>query len=114
MINAETVAEPTSPTTFPTELPVLPLRRTVAFPFTLQPLAVNRPLSIEAVNRALGGDRLVLLLLQRNDDDDPSPERMYDYGTIGIIRQMARGQQGLNIIIEGMARAPSGSPSTRA
>ena len=99
------MAEPSSPTAFPSELPVLPLRRTVAFPLTLQPLAVNRPLSIEAVNSALAGDRLVMLLLQRGDDEDPAVDRMYEYGTIGIIRQMARGPQGLNIIVEGMARA---------
>jgi ATP-dependent Lon protease len=90
---------------FPTELPVLPLRRTVAFPLTLQPLAVNRPMSVEAVNRALAGDRLVLLLLQRGDDDEPSPDRMFEYGTIATVRQMTRGPQGLNIIVEGMARA---------
>jgi ATP-dependent Lon protease len=77
----------------------------VAFPLTLQPLAVNRPLSMEAVNSALAGDRLLLLLLQRGDDDDPAVDRMHDYGTIGIVRQMARGPQGLNIIVEGMARA---------
>ncbi len=99
------MAEPSSPTAFPSELPVLPLRRTVAFPLTLQPLAVNRPLSVEAVNSALAGDRLVMLLLQRGDDEDPAVDRMYEYGTIGIIRQMARGPQGLNIIVEGMARA---------
>ena len=67
------MAEPTPPT-LPSELPVLPLRRTVAFPLTLQPLAVNRPVSIETVNRALGADRLVLLLLQDNDADDPTPQ----------------------------------------
>jgi ATP-dependent Lon protease len=77
----------------------------VAFPLTLQPLAVNRPLSMEAVNSALAGDRLLLLLLQRGDNDDPAIDRMHDYGTIGIVRQMARGAQGLNIIVEGMARA---------
>jgi len=30
----------------PSELPVLPLRRTVAFPLTLQPLDVSRPVSV--------------------------------------------------------------------
>jgi ATP-dependent Lon protease len=99
------VAESSPPTAFPTELPVLPLRRTVAFPLTLQPLAVNRPVSVEAVNKALAGDRLLLLLLQRGDNDDPDPSQMYEYGTIGIVRQMTRGPQGLNIIVEGMARA---------
>ena len=97
------MAEPTLPT-LPSELPVLPLRRTVAFPLTLQPLAVNRQVSIETVNRALGGDRLVLLLLQENDQDDPAPEDLRRVGTIGIIRQMAKVGSGINIIVEGIAR----------
>jgi ATP-dependent Lon protease len=99
------VADPSPPPVFPSDLPVLALRRTLLFPLTLQPLAVNRPASIEAVNTALAGDRLVLLLLQRGDDEDPAPDKMYEYGCIGIIRQMARAPQAINIIVEGMARA---------
>ncbi len=90
--------------TLPTELPVLPLRRTVAFPLTLQPLAVNRPVSIESVNRALGNDRLLLMLLQETDNDEPSPDDLARIGTVGVIRQMARTATGVNIIIEGLAR----------
>src|SRR5687768_13524628 len=97
------MADPTPPP-LPTELPVLPLRRTVAFPLTLQPLAVNRPVSIETVNRALGGDRLILLLLQENDEDDPGPEDLRRVGTVGVIRQMAKVGGGINVIIEGIAR----------
>ena len=88
----------------PSELPVLPLRRTVAFPLTLQPLAVNRPVSVETVNRALGSDRLILLLLQENDQDDPGPEDVRRVGTVAIVRQMAKAPVGLNIIVEGIAR----------
>jgi ATP-dependent Lon protease len=95
--------EPTPPT-LPSELPVLPLRRTVAFPLTLQPLAVNRPVSIESVNRALATDRLVLLVLQDNEEDDPKPDDLRKVGTVGIIRQMAKVGGGINIIIEGVAR----------
>jgi ATP-dependent Lon protease len=97
------MADPTPPT-LPSELPILPLRRTVAFPLTLQPLAVNLPVSIESVNRALGGDRLILLLLQRNDNDDPTPDDLFRVGTVGIIRQTAKGGGGINVIIEGVAR----------
>ena len=57
------MADPTTPP-LPAELPVLPLRLTVAFPQTLQPLAVNRPVSMETVNRALSRDRLNLLVLR--------------------------------------------------
>jgi ATP-dependent Lon protease len=98
------MAEPTPPT-LPSELPILPLRRTVAFPLTLQPLAVNRPVSIESVNRALAADRLIFLVLQRNDNDDPEPDDVYRVGTVGVIRQMAKGGGGINIIVEGLARA---------
>jgi endopeptidase La len=97
------MAEPTPPA-LPSELSVLPLRRTVAFPLTLQPLAVNRPVSIETVNRALAGDRLLLLLLQDNEEDDPKPDDLRRIGTVGIIRQMARVGGAINIIVEGIAR----------
>src|SRR4029450_7578640 len=89
----------------PSELPVLPLRRTVALPLTLQPLAVNRPVSIETVNRALGVDRLVFLVLQKNEAEDPGPADLLQVGTVGVIRQMAKVPSGINIIIEGLARA---------
>ncbi len=99
------MAEPALPVVFPSQLPVVPLRRTVVFPLTLQPLAVNRQMSVEAVNAALAGDRLIMMQLQKGDEDDPAPGNLHEFGTIGIIRQMARGPQGLNIIVEGMARA---------
>jgi endopeptidase La len=98
------MADPTPPN-LPSEIPVLPLRRTVAFPLTLQPLAVNRLVSIETVNRALSGDRLILLVLQENDVDDPAPDDLRRIGTVGVIRQMAKVGGGINIIIEGIARA---------
>src|SRR4029450_6508295 len=91
------MAESTPPT-LPSELPVLPLRRTVAFPLTLQPLAVNRPVSIETVNRALASDRLVLLLLQETEHDDPGPDDLRKIGTVGVIRQMAKVGGGINVI----------------
>ena len=37
------------------------------------PLGVSRPISVEAVNRALAGDRLVLLLLQNNEATSRPP-----------------------------------------
>ena len=92
---------------YPSELPVLALRQTVVFPLTLQPLAINRPMSIDSVNRALTGDRLVFLTLQSNDSDDPEPGDLRTVGTIGAIRQMARVPNGIHVIVEGLMRAKS-------
>src|SRR4026207_248759 len=73
--------EPPHPPALPSDLPVLPLRGAVVLPLTVAPLGVSRPLSVEAVNRALASDRLVFLLLQRSDADDPSPDDLHRIGT---------------------------------
>src|SRR5215204_546006 len=99
------MAETTPTPQLPNELPVVPLRGAVVLPMTVAPLGVSRPMSIEAVNKALAGDRMVLLLLQRNDGDDPSPDDLHRVGTVAIIRQMAKGQGGMRDLVEGVARA---------
>jgi ATP-dependent Lon protease len=98
---AETLQTPP----LPPELPVVPLRGAVVFPMTVAPLGVSRPLSVEAVNRALAGDRLVLCLLQQNDVDDPSLEDLHRVGTVAVIRQMAKAPTGVRVLVEGIARA---------
>ncbi len=94
--------------TYPSELPVVALRETVVFPLTLQPLAINRPMSIDAVNRALSSDRLLFLTLQTTDKDEPEPGDLRPIGTIAAIRQMAKVPTGgIHIIVEGLTRAKS-------
>src|SRR5262249_17997093 len=62
--------------------------------------------SIEAVNRALSGDRLVFLALQNDDEDEPQPTTLRQVGTIGAIRQMAKVPNGgVHVIVEGLRRA---------
>ena len=74
-------------------------------PMTIAPLGVSRPISIEAVNRALAGERMVLLLLQKNDKDDPTPDDLHRVGTVAIIRQMTKAQGGMRVIVEGTLRS---------
>ena len=99
--------------TYPSELPVLALRQTVVFPLTIQPLAINRPMSIETVNRALAGDRLIFLALQTNDKDEPDASDLHTIGTVAAIRQMAKVPNGgVHVIVEGLMRAKA-EPITR-
>jgi len=86
-------------------MPVVPLRGAVVLPMTVAPLGVSRAVSVEAVNRALAGDRLVLLLLQRNESDDPSLDDLHRTGTVAVIRQMAKAQNGMRVLVEGLVRA---------
>jgi ATP-dependent Lon protease len=89
----------------PSELPVVPLRETVVLPLTVAPLGVGRPISVEAINRALAGDRMVLLLLQRGETDEPSADDLHRVGTVAIIRQMAKAPTGMRVLVEGVSRA---------
>jgi ATP-dependent Lon protease len=95
---------PASPA-LPSELPVVPLRETVVLPMTVAPLGVGRAISIEAINRALAGDRMVLLLLQRGESDEPGPDDLHRVGTVAIIRQMAKAPTGIRVLVEGVGRA---------
>ena len=61
---------------------------------------------MESVNRALAADRLLFLVLQEDDADEPTAENLKRIGTVGVIRQMAKAPHGgINIIVEGLARA---------
>ncbi|MDQ3487211.1 MAG: endopeptidase La [Acidobacteriota bacterium] len=88
----------------PSELPVVPLRGSVVLPMTVAPLGVSRALSSEAINRALAGDRMVLLVLQKNDADEPGPDDVHRVGTVAIVRQMAKAPNGMRVLVEGIAR----------
>src|SRR5262245_59203221 len=89
----------------PPEVPVVPLRGAVVLPLTVAPLGVSRPLSVEALNRALASDRLGLLLLQRTETDEPAADDLHRIGTVAIIRQMAKAPTGMRVFVEGIARA---------
>jgi endopeptidase La len=92
-------------TVVPPRLPVLPLRDTVVFPLTMQPLAANRAVSVDSINRALGGDRLLLLVQQIGDVDDPGPDALRRVGTVAAVRQMGKVGTSIHIIVEGLVRA---------
>jgi ATP-dependent Lon protease len=72
---------------------------------TVAPLGVSRAISVEAVNRALAGDRMILTLLQRTDTEEPAADDLHRVGTICIIRQMAKAQTGMRVLVEGVVRA---------
>jgi ATP-dependent Lon protease len=101
------VTMPETPQTppLPSELPVVPIRGAVVLPMTVAPLGIGRPLSVEAINRALAGDRMVLLLLQRTDTDEPGAEDVHRVGTVAVVRQMAKGPTGMRVLVEGIVRA---------
>ncbi|MBX6365341.1 MAG: endopeptidase La [Gemmatimonadetes bacterium] len=86
-------------------LPVLPLRETVVFPGVAVPISAGRPGTVEAVQRALDGNREMFAVCQRENLDDATPEVMYQVGTIVRIVQAQRVRGGVQLLIQGERRA---------
>src|SRR5438094_10140068 len=60
----------------PDELPVLPLRNMVAFPFTVLPITRGVPRSQKLVQDAMHGNRMVVLVTSHDPEiDEPTPNR---------------------------------------
>src|SRR5690349_11128167 len=95
---------PPEPAPEPEQLPLLWMRSTVVFPMSVTPLAIVHPAAIASVNRSLAADRRIVLAWQPGEEDGPTPANIKRVGTLGVIRQMARGQLGLQVLVEGTAR----------
>lgn len=90
----------------PEILPVVPIRGLVLFPLTIIPLAVGRPLSLQAVNEAYAGTGLLLLLTQKDDTlENPSPEDLHDVGCVGQVMRMVKLPDGnVSALVQGLGR----------
>ena len=87
-------------------LPVLGLREKVIFPRMRTPLIPTRPRDVNAVKYALLNDERILLLPQKENKEDPSPEDFIKVGTIArILESFDPGDGTIRIMIEGFARA---------
>ncbi len=90
----------------PAELPVLPLRDIVIYPFMIVPLFVSRDRSIRAVEEALNKDRMILLVSQKDvNKEEPDQDDLYTVGTVAIIMRMLKLPDGrIRILIQGLSR----------
>ncbi len=91
----------------PEVLPLLPVRDIVIFPYMIVPLFVGRDRSISAVDAALAKDRLIFMTTQKDiSKEDPEPEDLYSFGTVGMIMRMLKLPDGrVKILVQGIARA---------
>ena len=88
-------------------LPLVPLRDVVIFPGVVTPLFVGRDKSINALQKAMADDKSVMLIAQRNaDDEDPNKDDLYKIGTVSTILQLIKLPDGtFKVLVEGIKRA---------
>jgi ATP-dependent Lon protease len=91
----------------PEILPLLPVRDMVMYPSVILPLFVGRDMSINAVEKSLSKDRLIIVAAQKDlTDEDPLPERIYSVGVVSQIMRMLRLPDGrVKVLIQGLKKA---------
>ncbi|RTZ74389.1 MAG: endopeptidase La [Gammaproteobacteria bacterium] len=90
-----------------TLVPVLPLRDVVVYPHMVIPLFVGRDKSIKALEATMQDNKQILLVAQKSPDvDDPTPEDVYEVGTMASILQLLKLPDGtVKVLVEGSRRS---------
>ncbi len=101
------MSDPVPQFEIPETLPLLPLREFVVFPYMVLPLMVTREKSVAAIENALAGDRLVMLVAQRDAAvEDPGPDDLYRVGSVAMIMRILRLPDGrVKALVQGLAKA---------
>ncbi len=90
----------------PDALAILPVRETVLFPGAVLPLAVNRQVSIAAVQHAMRDGQQIGVLMQRDPQvQEPAPADLHRMGTVANILRMVTTPDGTHqLVCQGVQR----------
>ena len=68
------------------DYPVMPLRNTVLFPQQVIPIYIGREKSLKLIEDLGRGDKHIVVVAQEDGSiEDPKPEDLYAYGTLGVV-----------------------------
>ncbi|MBN1637133.1 MAG: endopeptidase La [Deltaproteobacteria bacterium] len=97
----------TQPIDIPGNIPLLPIRDVVIYPYMILPLFVGRGLSIKAVDEALNKDRYIFLAAQKDSTvEEPDEDQIFTTGTVAMVIRMLKLPDGrVKILVQGVAKA---------
>ncbi|MGB0513776.1 MAG: endopeptidase La [Wenzhouxiangellaceae bacterium] len=86
--------------------PVLSLRDVVVYPHMVIPLFVGRERSVRALDQSMNVDKRIVLITQKSPEvEEPSPDDLFECGTLANILQMLRLPDGTTkVLVEGVER----------
>jgi ATP-dependent Lon protease len=89
------------------EIPMLPLRGVLVFPYMIVHLDVGREKSINAIDQAMLDKKEIFLAMQKEaQTDEPDETDIYQVGTVAEIRQLLKLPGGtIRVLVEGLYRA---------
>ncbi len=89
------------------QLPTVALRGITILPGMVIHFDLTREKSVEAVEQAMLGDQRLLVVTQKNpDEEDSGFDGVYEIGTVTVIKQVSKlPNHILRVLVEGVARA---------
>lgn len=88
------------------DMPILPLKGMVVFPYVVVPLMITNQKYARMVDEALMAGRTIGLITQKpGDHENPGPEDVYEVGTSASILKMLRFPDGsVRFLVQGLER----------
>src|SRR3990170_2031796 len=90
----------------PDTLPIIPLKDTVIYPFTVIPLFISEEKSIKAIENAMSSHRIVgTVAIKPKETEDTGISDLYTIGTAAVIHKMLRmPDRGMALIVQGIVK----------
>ena len=90
----------------PNDLPLIPVKDTIVFPYTVTPLTIQEDRSIAAVDSSMASDRLIVTAGIKNlEREEVSIQDLYEIGTVAVIHKMLRiPEKSMILILQGIAK----------
>src|SRR3972149_8353522 len=86
-------------------VPIIPIRDGIIFPSTDSVLTFGRPKSLAALESSFSKERIVCFILQKNSKlNEPSPQDLYNVGTLSHIERMIKSDGEINAQVKGLSR----------
>lgn len=88
------------------QLPLLPLRGILVFPYMIIHLDVGREKSVKAIEETMLQDRIIFLATQKEaQNDEPTVNDIYEVGTVAEVKQLLKLPGGtIRVLVEGLSR----------
>lgn len=90
----------------PETLPILPLRNTVLFPGVVIPITAGRDMSIDLINEANKGSKIIGVVSQKDEEvENPGPNDINYIGVVArILRVLKMPDGNVTVVIQGKKR----------
>ncbi|MBR1784736.1 MAG: endopeptidase La [Bacteroidales bacterium] len=96
-----------------TERPMLPLLDQVLMPGVIVPIAAERDKARNLLRDVKGSNKYIYVFTQRDEDREPMPDNLYEYGVVAKVLKSFDFKDGVTIaILQGVVRCTDFVPSS--